>query len=99
LEIRFRRSYSVSPFILHYFEEAAALNHRDVKVKFSFTKTIWTSRPRQTQHYSPQVIKVAGQPAHRVTKHCIAFADEALHGLQLGTLYILAGGFVSKSFV
>jgi len=34
-----------------------------------------------------------------VTKHCVAFADEALHGLQLGTLYILTGGFVSKCFV
>jgi hypothetical protein len=34
-----------------------------------------------------------------VTKHCVAFADEALHDLQLGTLCILAGGFVSKSFV
>src|SRR5258706_3463580 len=55
--------------------------------------------PRQTQHYSPQVIEVAGQPVHRVTKHCVAFADEALHGLQLGTLYILAGGFVGKCFV
>jgi len=54
---------------------------------------------RQTQHDSPQVIKVAGQPVHRVTKNCVAFADEALHGLQLGTLYILAGGFVSKCFV
>ena len=32
---------------------------------------------RQTQHDSPQVIKVAGQPGHRVTKHCVAFADEA----------------------
>ena len=63
-----------------------------VKVRFSFTKTIWT-------HYSPQVIKVAGQPVHRVTKHCVAFADEALHGLQLGTLCILAEGFVSKCFV
>src|SRR5260370_21153712 len=55
--------------------------------------------PRQTQPYSPKVIKVAGQPVHRVTKHCVAFADEALHGLQLGTLCILAGGFVSKSFI
>jgi hypothetical protein len=27
---------------------------------------------RQTQHDSPQVIEVAGQPVHRVTKHCIA---------------------------
>jgi hypothetical protein len=54
---------------------------------------------RQTQHYSPQVIEVAGQPVHRVTKHCIAFADEALHDLQLGPLRILAGGFVGKCFV
>jgi hypothetical protein len=54
---------------------------------------------RQTQHDSPQVIKVAGQPVHRVTKHRVTLADEALHGLQLGTPYILAGGFVSKSFV
>jgi hypothetical protein len=54
---------------------------------------------RQTQHYSPQVIEVAGQPVHRVTKHCVAFADEALHGLQLGPLYILAGGFVGEGFV
>jgi hypothetical protein len=46
-----------------------------------------------------KVIKVAGLPIHRVTKHCVAFADEALHGLQLGTLYILTGGFVSKCFV
>src|ERR1700761_5183138 len=70
-----------------------------VKVKFSFTKTMWPPPLRQTQHDSPQVIEVAGQPVHRVTKHCVAFADEALHGLQLGTLYILAGGFVSKCFV
>jgi hypothetical protein len=34
-----------------------------------------------------------------VTKHCIAIADEALHGLQLGPLRILAGGFVGKLFV
>jgi hypothetical protein len=40
---------------------------------------------RQTQHYSPQVIEVAGQPVHRVTKHSVAFADEALHGLQLSS--------------
>jgi len=53
----------------------------------------------QTQHYSLQVIEVAGQPVHRVTKHRIPIADEALHGLQLGTLYILAGGFVGKCFV
>src|SRR5258707_13732488 len=50
---------------------------------------------RQTQHYSPQVIKVAGQPVHLVTEHCVAFADEALHGLQWGTLYILAGAGVT----
>jgi hypothetical protein len=31
--------------------------------------------------------------------HYVAFADEALHGLQLGTLYILAGSFVSKCFI
>ncbi len=43
---------------------------------------------RQTQHDSPQVLEVAGQPVHRVTKHCIAFADEALHGHQLGPLRI-----------
>ena len=54
---------------------------------------------RQTQHYSPQVIEVTGQPVHRVTKHCIAFADEALHGLQLGPLHILAGGSVGKCLV
>jgi hypothetical protein len=48
---------------------------------------------------SLQVIEVVGQPVHRVTKHRIAIADEALHGLQLGTLYILAGGFVGKCFV
>src|SRR5260370_4951500 len=54
---------------------------------------------RQAQHNCPQGIEVAGQPVHRVTKHCVAFADEALHGLQLGTLYILAGGFVGKCFV
>ncbi len=53
----------------------------------------------QTQHYSPQVIEVAGQPVHRVTKYCVAFADKALHGLQLGPLRILAGCFVGKSFV
>ena len=29
----------------------------------------------------------------------IAFADEVLHGLQLGSLRILAGGFVSKGSV
>jgi hypothetical protein len=34
-----------------------------------------------------------------VTKHCIAIADEALHGLKLGPLRILAGGFVRKLFV
>jgi hypothetical protein len=34
-----------------------------------------------------------------VTKHCVAIVDEALHGLQLGPLHILAGGFVSKFFV
>jgi hypothetical protein len=34
-----------------------------------------------------------------VTKHCVTFTDEALHGLQLGTLYILAKGFVSKCFI
>ena len=65
-----------------------------VKVRFSFSK-----RQYQTQHYSLQVIEVAGQPVHRVTKHRIPIADEALHGLQLGTLYILAGGFVGKCFV
>jgi hypothetical protein len=43
--------------------------------------------------------RVVGQPVHRVTKHCVAFADEALHVLQLGTLYILARGFVSKCSV
>ena len=34
-----------------------------------------------------------------MTKHCIAYADEALHGLQLGPLRIFAGGFVGKCFV
>ncbi len=53
----------------------------------------------QTQRYSAQVIEVAGQPVHRMTKHCIAFADEALHGLQLRPLRILARGFVGKCFV
>ena len=54
-----------------------------VKVRFSFTKTIWT--PRSVR---PSTVL-----------HCVAFADEALHGLQLGTLYILAGGSVSKCFL
>lgn len=34
-----------------------------------------------------------------MTIHSIAFADEVLHGLQLGPLRILAGGFVSKGSV
>jgi len=34
-----------------------------------------------------------------MTNHCIAFADEAQHGLQLVTLYIFAGNFVGKCFV
>ena len=34
-----------------------------------------------------------------MTKHCIAFADEALDCLQLGPLHILAGSFVGKSLV
>ena len=54
---------------------------------------------RQTQHYSPQIIEVAGQPVHRVTIHSIAFVDEVLHGLQLGPLRTLAGGSVSKGSV
>src|SRR5712692_2637732 len=33
------------------------------------------------------------------SKHCIALADETLHGLQLGPLRILAGGFVGEGFV
>ena len=34
-----------------------------------------------------------------MTKHCIAFADEAPHGLQLGLVRILAGSFVGKCLV
>jgi hypothetical protein len=34
-----------------------------------------------------------------MTKNCNAFADEALHCLQLGPLHILAGSFVGKSLV
>jgi hypothetical protein len=51
----------------------------------SFAKTIWTHPAPSDQHYSPQVIKVAGQPVHRMAKHCVAFADEALHGLQVAS--------------
>ena len=69
-----------------------------VKVRFSFTKTIWM--PRSVR---PSTIlrksSIASQPVHRVTKHRIAIADETLHGLQLGPLHILAGDFVSKCFV
>ena len=45
---------------------------------------------RQTQHYSPKVIKVAGQPVHRVTKHCVAFADKRRRqGFASGELAVL----------
>jgi hypothetical protein len=67
-----------------------------VKVKFSFTKTIWTPRSVRLSTILRKSSRLRGPSSD---KHCIAFADEALHGLQLGTLYILAGGFVSKCFV
>jgi len=53
----------------------------------------------KAQHYSPQIVEVAGQPVHRVTEHRISLTDETLHGLQLGPVHILARGFVSEGLV
>ena len=53
----------------------------------------------QAQYDLPQIVEVTGQAIHRVAVHSVPFANEALHGLQLGSLHILAGGFIGEGFV
>lgn len=50
----------------------------------------------QLLHQAAQIIEVSCQAIHAVHHHGVAFANETEHGLQLGTLGVLARGFVGE---